>query len=91
MTRALNNKIIVLKNSIGDKILNTESRADGTMVVYDELTNQYIHVAPVLPGDITMEKLEENGDVGPGHNQLAYGDHDHDLGNLVVLFENRIV
>lgn len=39
---------------------------------------------------ITFENLFANGDVGPGRDQVARGDHDHEIGDMVTLFNNVI-
>lgn len=89
--RASNRRIIVVSNSLGDKIVDTTSRADQRAVVFDQGSNQYIHVEMISLEDITFETLLNNGNVGYGANQLAPGNHDHDVGNLALLFENRIL
>jgi len=40
---------------------------------------------------VTYENLNANGDVGNGADQVARGDHDHDIGNMVLVFENGLV
>jgi hypothetical protein len=40
---------------------------------------------------VTYENLNANGDVGTGAEQVARGDHDHDIGNQVLNFENALV
>lgn len=91
MSRATNNQIIVLANSLSGKTIDNTSRGDGKALTYDQLTDQYIHVDILTPAQVTFEVLMANLDVGSGADQLAFGNHDHDLGNLEVLFENRIV
>lgn len=41
--------------------------------------------------DVTFEVLFENGDVGSDPDQLAVGDHDHEIGDMVLVFENGLV
>ena len=91
MGKALNDKLIVLSNSLGGKIVDLASQSDGKAIVYDADNDQYIHVDLLSLADITFEALDRNGDVGAGADQLAAGNHDHDLGDLVLLFNNRIV
>jgi len=89
MTRARKNQIVVNLNSLGGKPVDAESRADGKTLVYDAQTDSYLHEDP---GDaITFEALSGNGDIGTGADQVARGDHDHDVGDLVVLFENQLI
>ena len=91
MTRSANKKIIVLSNSLAGKVVDLASQEDQRALVYDRLTDTYIHVDVLLPEAITFEALLANNDVGSGSDQVAAGDHDHDVGDLLVLFENRIV
>lgn len=50
------------------------------------------NVPPDLGADqVTYEKLNANGDVGTGAEQVARGAHDHDIGNQVLNFENALV
>lgn len=91
MSRATNNQIIVLANSLSGKTIDNTSRGDGKALTYDALTDQYIHVDILTPAQVTFEVLMSNLDVGSGADQLAIGNHDHDVGNLEILFENRIV
>lgn len=41
--------------------------------------------------DVTYETLAANNVVGMGANQLAPGDHDHGVGDLVEVFNNQLV
>lgn len=43
------------------------------------------------PGVVTFENLNANGDVGPGADQVAAGNHDHDIGDIVLWFENQLI
>ena len=40
---------------------------------------------------ITFENLLVNGDIGTASNQIAAGDHDHEIGDMNVLFENNLI
>lgn len=40
---------------------------------------------------VTFENLNGNGDVGTGADQVAAGNHDHNIGNQVLLFENALI
>ena len=91
MTKATNRKIIVLADSLSGKMIDNTTRGDGKAIVFDQTTDKYIHVDLLHMSDITFEVLSANNDVGQGANQVAIGNHDHDVGNLQVLFENRIV
>lgn len=39
----------------------------------------------------TFEALDFNGAVGAGPKQVARGDHDHEIGNMVLHFENQLI
>ena len=39
----------------------------------------------------TFEALQESGDVGSGADQVAPGNHDHDIGNVTSIFENNLI
>ena len=41
--------------------------------------------------NVTFEVLNINGDVGSGAGQLAPGNHDHEIGDMNVLFENQLI
>jgi len=40
---------------------------------------------------VTFEALDANGDVGEGATQVAAGDHDHEIGDVSLVFENALV
>ena len=87
--RASNKTIIVVSNSLGEKLVDIASRADKRALVFYQSADQYIHV-DLLSEGVTFETLFANGDVGSGSDQLAPGNHDHDVGDLSVLFDNKI-
>ena len=87
-TRSRKNRLIVLSNSIAGKILDAASQGDGKAIVYDEATDQYVHTE--ISEKVTFETLNTNGDVGTGADQLAPGNHDHEIGDMELLFENAL-
>jgi hypothetical protein len=88
-TRSRKNRLFVLSNSIAGKVLDLGSISHGYFVAWDESSDQYIHVnASTL---VTYEILATNGDVGSEAGQLAKGDHDHEVGDLVLLFDNALI
>jgi hypothetical protein len=46
---------------------------------------------PAGLGPVTYEQLAANGDVGTGATQVAQGDHDHEIGDMTLIFENALV
>jgi len=42
-------------------------------------------------GNITYEALNANGDVGENAGQLATGNHDHEIGDISLIFENQLI
>ena len=42
-------------------------------------------------GAVTFEVLNANGDVGTGADQVAKGDHDHEIGDMTLIFENALI
>ncbi len=46
---------------------------------------------PEIPDNVTYETLQANGDVGTGADQLAVGNHDHDVGDLLSFFQNKLI
>lgn len=42
-------------------------------------------------GVVTFENLLANGDIGSGADQVPAGDHDHDIGDIVLWFENQLI
>ena len=87
-TRSRKDRLIILSNSIAGKVLDAGSQGDGKAIVYDEATGQYVHVD--LSQGVTFEALNANGDVGTGVDQLAPGNHDHEIGDMQLLFENAL-
>lgn len=88
-TRSRKNRLLILSNSIAGKVLDMGSLAHGYFVAWDENADQYIHVdASTL---VSYEILSANGDVGLEAGQLAAGDHDHEVGDLVLLFDNALI
>jgi hypothetical protein len=68
----------------------TRARKNGILVNlnWDDILN----VPSDLGADqVTYENLNANGDVGTGADQVAQGNHDHDVGNQVLNFENALV
>jgi len=57
-------------------------------VDWDSIQNK---PADIGATEVTYENLDANGDVGMNPGQVAPGDHDHEIGDMVVLFENQIV
>jgi hypothetical protein len=42
-------------------------------------------------GAVTFETLAANGDVGSQPGQVAEGNHDHEIGDMVLLFNNQLI
>ena len=40
---------------------------------------------------VTFENLNANGDVGTGAEQVARGDHDHNVADLTLIFNNNLI
>lgn len=40
---------------------------------------------------VTYENLNLNGAVGSGATQVAAGNHDHEIGDVTLLFENQLI
>jgi hypothetical protein len=89
MTRARKNSIVIISNGLGGKTLDPNTLADGFFIAYDETTDQYIHVdASTL---VTAQTLIDNGSVGAGAGQVAAGDHDHEIGDITLIFNNALI
>lgn len=67
--------------------MKTRSRKQGIVVNIDWDT---IQNKPVI-GAATFEELQAIGDIGTGADQVAPGDHDHDIGDVSLIFENSLV
>lgn len=80
-----------MSNTIAGKLVEIVPRSDGDVLTWDATTNKYIHAAPGDLIDVSFETLLAKGDVGQLADQLAIGNHDHDVGNLILLFENKII
>ena len=68
----------------------TRARKQSILIItnWDDILN----VPSDLGADqVTYENLNANGDVGTGADQVAQGNHDHDVGNQVLNFENALV
>ena len=40
---------------------------------------------------VTFENLDANGAVGTESDQVSRGNHDHDIGNMALFFENQLI
>jgi len=40
---------------------------------------------------VTFEALQANGDIGAGQDQVSPGDHDHEIGDVSLTFENALI
>ena len=57
-------------------------------VNWDNIQNKPTDLGAV---SVTFENLDANGAVGPEANQVSRGDHDHDIGNMALFFENQLI
>jgi hypothetical protein len=89
MTRARKNSIVVISNGLGGKIVDMTTLADGFFIAYDETNNEYVHVD--VSTLVVAQTLFDNNSVGSGSGQVAAGDHDHEIGDMVLIFNNSIV
>ena len=80
-----------MSNTIAGKLVDIMPRSDGDVLIWDATTDKYIHAAPGDLIDVSFETLFAKDDAGPGAEQLAIGNHDHNVGNLQLLFENKII
>lgn len=64
----------------------TRSRKQGIIinVDWDAIQNKPI-------SEVTFEQLLANGDIGSDADQVAPGNHDHDIGNVTSIFENNLI
>ena len=40
---------------------------------------------------VTFEALQANGDIGAGPDQVSPGHHDHEIGDVSLIFENALI
>jgi hypothetical protein len=68
----------------------TRARKNGILVTFqwEDIQNKPSNLGA---DQVTYENLDANGDVGSDADQVAPGDHDHDIGNMVLIFENGLV
>lgn len=66
----------------------TRARKKGIVINVDW---SQIENKPDEIGAVTYETLAANGDVGSGATQVAQGDHDHEIGDMTLVFENALV
>ena len=75
----------------GDRI---ELQMNGTVlqwryvgeIVWKDLFDMNEHTSVV-----TFEALLANGDIGYAADQVSPGDHDHEIGDMEILFENNLI
>lgn len=85
MTRARKNRIVVSSALLGGALLDIANRNDGTVIVFDEGEEKYVHIDlaaletdPVFQAWLATNPLDA----------YALADHDHEIGDMVVLFNN---
>ena len=66
------------------------ARNEGILINLDWSNIQNIP-ADIGSNQVTFEVLNANGDVGAGPAQVAAGDHDHEIGNVSLVFENALI
>lgn len=66
----------------------TRARKQGIVVNVDW---SQIENKPGEIGPVTYETLAANNDVGTGATQVAQGDHDHEIGDVTLIFENALI
>ena len=69
-----------------------ELRVEGSILQW-RYTNEtdWIILLDLDLGQVNFEALEAIGDVGSGSDQLARGNHDHEIGNMALFFENKLL
>lgn len=79
---------------IGPSGKEVELQIDGTMMQWRYVTDPEWQSLFDLNDQsflVTFEALEGNGDVGTGANQVARGNHDHEIGDMTVIFNNQLI
>lgn len=68
----------------------TRARKNSILIntYWNDIQNKPINIGA---DQVTYENLAANGDVGTGAGQVAIGDHDHEIGNQVLIFENALI
>lgn len=86
-TRARKGRIIVTSAMVGGILLDIAHRQNSSVLAFDEVNNKYIHMDiatletdPVFQGWLATNPLD----------QFARVDHDHEIGDMVTLFNNVI-
>jgi hypothetical protein len=64
----------------------TRSRKQSILINVD-----WDHIQNKPISEVTFESLLANGDVGINADQVAPGNHDHEIGDMTVLFNNTII
>jgi len=88
MTRARKNRIVVSSALLGGALLDIANRNDGTVIVYDEGEEKYVHIDlaaletdPVFQAWLAANPLEG----------YALADHDHEIGDMTLIFDNALI
>jgi hypothetical protein len=66
--------------------MKTRARKQGILINVD-----WDHIQNKPVSEVTFESLQTNGDVGSGADQVAQGNHDHDVGDLSLWFQNKLI
>lgn len=68
----------------------TRPRKHGILVTFE--WDDIQHKPENIGADqVTYENLAANGDVGTGATQVAQGDHDHEIGDMTLIFDNALI
>ena len=88
MTRARKNRIIVSSALLGGALLDMANRNDGTVIVYDEGEEKYVHIdlAALESDPVFQAWLASNPLEG-----YALTDHDHEIGDMTLIFDNALI
>lgn len=91
MTRAAKGKIYVITETIAGKFVDITSRENAYAIVWDEISDEYIHSPVLTTASVTYETLNSNGDVGINAGQLAIGNHVHTTAEISDTLDKRYV
>ena len=60
-------------------------------IIPDGAAGYFLHSGQVQKVFFGADRIAANGDVGTGADQVAQGNHDHEIGDMTLIFENALV
>jgi hypothetical protein len=88
MTRARKGRILVHTSTLAGKPVDAANLKDGSILVYDEATGKYVHAEL---SDLETDPLFSAWLASDPMKDFASVDHDHEMGDMTLIFENALI